>query len=473
MENIPLPDQEHAWQKLKNLLDEDDRKRRFVITVFLRSCLLWGGLSVVVLAAAWLVFEPLKWGQQPTGANTTSGKQPASVSQGKQIIPQHGAPAKTEVQSIPGSPAGGEIETESKKGDVSRTNGIPVTGSNQSIPKQEKTNTTGRDIDHSPAKKSTPGTSIQKSNKGVSNQEIPAIAKQTLETGGRETSQNPAIKIPPAQNDVMPGEIKKDSSLEKKTDTIIVKTTVPFSIKNDSADVKATVDSLAVEPQAKAKKSRRFIYSAGAGIQQQLPFMGQTSVPYNYYGRKNSLSDYIPSVYFRAEKKGKWFVMGEFRFGAPQSLKEFSFSRQTKFDTSSNLLTTTTTRLKKTYYHQLPLSFNYYVKPGWSVGIGGIYSRFYGAVTEREINNLDVHTQTETVTKQITRIQHFTDSFLYKTQLHLMLQTDVQWRRFTVGLRYAKDLQPYIKYTQPDGRINEEKNASFQLILRYRLWKSG
>lgn len=168
----------------------------------------------------------------------------------------------------------------------------------------------------------------------------------------------------------------------------------------------------------------------------------------------------------------EWFIMGEFRFGAPQSLKEFSFSRQTKFDTSSNQLTTTTTRLKKTYYHQLPFSFNYYVKPGWSFGIGGIYSRFHGAVTEREIDNLDVQTQISTVTKQITRIQHFTDSFLYKTQLHMMLQTDVQWRKFTLGLRYAKDLQPYIRYTQPDGKINEEKNASFQLILRYRLWDS-
>jgi hypothetical protein len=136
------------------------------------------------------------------------------------------------------------------------------------------------------------------------------------------------------------------------------------------------------------------------------------------------------------------------------------------------MLTTTTLRLKKTYYHQLPLTFNYYIKPGWSVGIGGMYSRFYGAVTEREVRNTNVQTQAETVTKQITRVQHFTDSFLYKTQVHLLLQTDYRWKRFSFGLRYTRDLQPFIRYTMPDGKLSAEKGQSLQFIVRYRLWQS-
>jgi hypothetical protein len=151
-------------------------------------------------------------------------------------------------------------------------------------------------------------------------------------------------------------------------------------------------------------------------------------------------------------------------------LREFSYSRQTRYDTTA--VTTTTLKLRKTYYHQLPLSFNYYLRPNLSVGAGGIYSRFYRAVTEEEIKSRNLVTQSETVAKKIVEVPHFTDSFFYKTQVHLLLQADYEWRRFSLGLRYTKDIQPYIKYTQPDGRVNEEKNQTFQILLRYRLWKS-
>jgi hypothetical protein len=52
------------------------------------------------------------------------------------------------------------------------------------------------------------------------------------------------------------------------------------------------------------------------------------------------------------------------------------------------------------------------------------------------------------------------------------MQADYQWRKFSFGLRYTRDVQPYIKYTRPDGTVNEEKNQSLQLIVRYRIWKS-
>ena len=146
------------------------------------------------------------------------------------------------------------------------------------------------------------------------------------------------------------------------------------------------------QPAVMDSLKRRHI--AIAGLQQQIPFSGQKSVPYDYYGRKSSLSDYVPSIYLRLEKDKKWFVQTEFRYGAPQSIKDFSYSRQTKLDIANNNLTTTTYRLKKTYYHQLPLSFNYYILPNWSVGAGGIYNRFYGAVTEKEVNNKNAKKQT-------------------------------------------------------------------------------
>ena len=236
-------------------------------------------------------------------------------------------------------------------------------------------------------------------------------------------------------------------------------------------DVPEPVQDSVVKKKANPNQGR-FFFAGGIGEQQQIPVAGQTAVPYSSLGRKGSISDYIPSLYIQLHREKKWFLQAEFRYGAAQSLKELSYNRKTDFDSSTKNVSVTTLRLKKTYYHQFPLSFNYYLKPNLSVGLGGIYSRFYRAVTEKEIQTMNAQTQAVTSTRQIIPIRNFTDSFLYKTQVHVLAQADYQWRKFSFGLRYTKDIQPYIRYTRPDGTVNEEKNQSLQLVVRYRLWKS-
>jgi hypothetical protein len=82
-------------------------------------------------------------------------------------------------------------------------------------------------------------------------------------------------------------------------------------------------------------------------------------------------------------------------------------------------------------------------------------------------------TQKYTNVKQIIPMKHFNDSFLYKTQVHVLLQADYQWKRFSFGLRYTKDVQPYIKFTNPDGTVDEKRNQALQLMVRYRIWQSA
>jgi hypothetical protein len=275
-----------------------------------------------------------------------------------------------------------------------------------------------------------------------------------------------------------PGKINEKQSTRQSdkaigTDTSLAITTQQSSAPGDSVKqevIHQPVDSII---QKKTSSQKKLIVAAGLGLQQQIPIAGQTTVPYSYYGRESSLADYIPSVFVQLQKEKKWFVMGEFRFGAAQSVKELSYNQNTKFDSSTMNVTMTTMRLKKTYYHQLPFSFNYYLKPNLSVGVGGMYSHFYGAVTEKETDTWNAQTQTNTNFKEIIHIKHFTDSFLYKTQVHFLVQADYQWRKFSFGLRYTKDIQPYIKYTKPDGTVDEEKNQSLQLLIRYKLWQSA
>ena len=87
---------------------------------------------------------------------------------------------------------------------------------------------------------------------------------------------------------------------------------------------------------------------------------GQKLTPYNSLGRKGSLADYIPAVYLRLEKEKKWFLQSEFRYGAPQYEKEILYQQSIVPDTGALTVytTTTTSTLKKAFYHQLPLTFN-------------------------------------------------------------------------------------------------------------------
>ena len=478
--DLPMPDAEQSWQKMKQLLDEDNNNRRPVIPVFLKSCAGWGFLLLLTGAAAWFMLDPQKWWtgknaesenketkdqitkqeeqHQPSKSGTVTGEN--TTSSNKEIESKtniHKSPSQTGTYN-PGT-------VENSPGTLSSTNESSL--SSHVIAKKENTKESRRT--RNPEMVNSIGIDLQTKNQKTKNDETKKneslISLVEKEKTNKETDPFPVsgIKVErPLEADTLQSAGKlqvEDSNIQTSDES------------KDSAQI-LKVDSIVTTEEKKKPKSRKaLVVSAGAGMQQQIPLGQQKSVPYNYYGRKSSFYDYIPSVYVRLEKEKKWFIQGEFRYGAPQSLKEFSYSRQTKLDTALSI-TTTTHRLKKTYYHQFPLSFNYYILPNWSVGAGGIYSRFSGAVTEREVINKNTQTQVETVSREIVNIRHFTDSFLYKTQVHFLFQTEYHWNRLTFGLRFTSDVQPFIKYTRPDGQVNVEKNQTLQMLVRFRIWQS-
>jgi hypothetical protein len=204
-------------------------------------------------------------------------------------------------------------------------------------------------------------------------------------------------------------------------------------------------------------------------MQQEIAVSGQQFTAYNYYGHKNTLIDYIPSVYLRVQK-GRWFLQTEFRYAAPQATDRFSFSKRSGLDSNSTHFSSTTLQLQKTYYHQLPVSINYELLPHWSVGLGAMFSRFRGAVYQEQVSTTSLQTGNTDYRERILNVRNFNDSFLYKTKLHALLQTDYQWKRLSFGLRYARDLQPYIRFTQPSGTISEKRNYSLMVNAKWRLF---
>ena len=454
-DDLHLPNQEFAWQNMKEKLEEDERKKR-VIPPFFLNCAGWATIVLVLLVAGWLITGQKGWLENArTVSNETPSVPPVEQkevnrfapgntpgTEGRTFTGKEHKPTNEKDQVNPKESAGRDQNYLSKDHLITDKQ---ERGINKRLVKNE------RDEDKKKMKGKNSFTRSSASVNEINNSVI-------ILNSSNSADKNPNFNK--SKHSAYPVEAIRKESLPAIPKINLINS--PVSLTGNTGTGKKDKNH-----------NNKFIYSAGVGIQQQVPFSGQTAVPYNYYGRKGSLSDYIPSLFLKMEKDKQWFIMGEFRFGAPQTLKELSYNRKTLYDTATNQYVVTTMNLNKTYYHQLPLSFNYYVKPGLSVGVGGMYSRFYGAVTERETKKVNLQTRSETVFRQIDRVHHFTDSFLYKTQVHFLLQAGYEWKRFSLGLRFTKDIQPYIRYTKPNGQVNEEKNQTIQVILRYGLWKSG
>jgi hypothetical protein len=217
-----------------------------------------------------------------------------------------------------------------------------------------------------------------------------------------------------------------------------------------------------------ALKPRRRLFSTGIAVQHSLPVSGQKPVAYGY-NAGSLLADYIPSVWLRYERPKRWFFQGEFIYSAPQLVKEFAYSRQTRPDTGFTSVTTVL-RMKKTFFHQIPLSFNYYLKSTWSLGAGLGYAWLQGAITERDV--IRNTSQGQIIAESnIVPIDQFTDSFLYRSHSFLLFQTEYKWKRLSAGIKFTRDFQSFITYTAPDGRLIDKKNAALSVVLRFRIWE--
>jgi hypothetical protein len=185
--------------------------------------------------------------------------------------------------------------------------------------------------------------------------------------------------------------------------------------------------------------------------------------------------DYIPSIYARVEKEKKWFIQIEGRYGAPQYNKEFVYAQKIVPDTGfiPPFTTTTSVKLKKSYYHQIPLSFNYYITPKLSIGSGIQWNKFAGAFTETEVNVKNNFTQRDSTVSKNTGIDKKDTNNVFKKSYFLgLVETQYKWKRFTFGAKYAFGLSPYIIFTLPVGNQQKITSNTASLFIKYELWRS-
>ena len=460
LNDLPLPDSEASWQNMKQKLDEDDRKRR-IIPPFILNCAAWSLLGIALLAGGWFVYNQVtgkedisKQSQVNTTVITTSVS-PVTDSPGTTHSLTKTVPGEDQTAGVDKSNYKTEVVQNADVTSIDKTIAINKTTDkkNTGIGRKTRDLTTDRVSSEDVKDKKMQPVKADDNNNDVP---VKEEAQEGVETG------KPGIERKTTGTDSL--EVNKPGALEK-TEAEKQDTTTK---KEAEEPLPAVADN---DKTSQPKKSKYYV-SAGVGMHQQIPVGEQKSVSYNYYGKPNTVSDYIPSVYLRLHSEEKWFIETGARYGVPQAVPQFSYSQITTLDTMNTKVNRTSVFLRKTYYHQVPLSFNYYILPNWSIGGGGIYSIFHGAVAEREVHSYNYLNQEETMQKSIVRIKEFNDSFLYKTQTHLLLQTEYKWNRLSLGLRYTKGLESYIKYTMPDGTVVDEKNHSLEMMLRFRLWQS-
>ena len=425
--DLPLPDEDVAWRKMKELLDKDHSDPP-VVPVLFRSCFGWGITLMIGVAVAWLLIRPEK-----SERTVHSRNEPSATNKTVQT--------KSAKENPVNAPTGSSI-----------TLGNDIVTKTVSISKHQNVVT----IKTSASKEQQEILHQSLAKKNQLHQPQPMTAGQGVDNVG--------VDGKATLNNLI-------SSPKNMTDNFARPITALLGQSLKSTPIVNTSDYLAGAKKIN-QKQRKLIVKVGLGLQQQIPIAGQVIAPYTYNGTKGSLPDYLPHIYVQMQKEKRWFLEGDFKFGMAQAVNEFSYSQETTYDASTLNLTVTAMSLMKTYYHDLSLSFNYYLLPNLSFGSGGIYSRFDGAVSEQEISTSNIPTQTTHSVKEIIPMKHFTDSFLYKNQLRILTQLGYQWKRLSFALRYTKDIQPYIKYTRPNGTVTEQKNQSLQFLLRYRIWQT-
>ncbi|MBC7874119.1 MAG: hypothetical protein H7Y01_09000, partial [Ferruginibacter sp.] len=457
--DLPVPDEDMAWKDMKERLDKDkDRKT----PVWFTGCGMWGLLLLVLIGLGWWLVRPEKWGSKKEISQTVNNKN--QKKENNDDLKKETYLNDTIINTTTDKPQK-VVETTThdianSNADTSGKNVIPRENQAEEIKKNKLPISTSVNQPRKNIKKTIkPGrqeiiTGVQKNKKGKVSKDI-----QQTQTDKANVTTQPAIKnnqsIPnkPGVDD-KPGIAVKDSLKD-----------VPNNIIGKDSSLKGTTDSTrketgetpAKQPKNDSAKKKQIFFGAGLGLQQLIPIDGQKLTPYNSSGRKGSLADYIPSVYFRMYKGDKWFLQAEFRYGAPQYNREFLYNQQIVSDTFGTITTTTSTKLKKTFYHQLPITFNYFITKDWSLGGGFVWNKFTSAISEQDRSFRNNLTQTDSIlSKGVIVRSEKSDSNFAKSYFQGVLETQYRWKRFSLGARYAFGLQPYIKFSLPGGTQHQE-----------------
>ncbi len=480
--DIPLPAEDMGWEAMRKMLEEeDDNAVPPPVNTGCRKWLLGGLLLLLVAGITFGVYKMVSGRKGGEDAKDTLPGSSAAASD-KRAIAYPGTGVKNgkgDSAKVTKGGNGERADSLSKAGLQHNAAVNDTTASKSSL----KFTAKGSPLEQVAVdKKRAAGINAVGLRKIMTPQVIAGSSGNSKTGGVGETDVDTVTEIKGKLTDVV---VKKKKHIKKaikelpalhvigdlvKTQEINVEQIrqAPVSKEYDSASVRQSLEGKITDF---VMRPQQVYFTAGISMQQLLPVDGQKASPYNAFGRKGSLGDYIPSVYFRLHHNKK-FLQVEFKYGAPQYTKDIAYSTKIiSYDSTTQTTSSTVSRVNKTYYHQLPVSMHYNVLPGLQVGAGAVWNHFQSAVVTQQGHRGNAVTGADSlVSSKIIDVK--SDSAFAKTYWQFMLETQYQWKRFSFGARYAWGITPYITYTTPAGQTKKERNASLNLFIRYDLWRS-
>jgi len=244
------------------------------------------------------------------------------------------------------------------------------------------------------------------------------------------------------------------------TDTSVIK---PLS--------KPIEDCLIPGKKKNSNERKKFNLAAGISIQQLVRLHDNLVYPSDG-NNISSIADYIPSVYIRLYNRKKWFIQSEFKYAAPQDIQEFIYKVNVQDQPFKDIVTSYT--LKQVRFHQISAGFHYFVLPNLSIGSGVIYNIFSSADIQEDVHQMQYESNSLLVgSVNMTNKNDSNFSGHIKNNFQWLLETQYKWKQFSLGLRYAVGLQPYINYVDPfSGYAAQKNNNTLNVFLRYEFWRS-
>ena len=467
LDDLSLPSEDLAWEDMKQRLDKDD-KDRSIFPPVLKGCAGYGFLLLLLVIVSLVIIDPAKWFH-----NTGKQRQIKNDS----IVTKMSIEREDTINTVP--LRHDKNVAKSSPNDSSNLSQKGTTGStllkDGSVDNNKDLNKKLSDSSDNTIENES---FIKRGNK------IPKQRAYYTDSNKRHPSGRVVKKTKGQLKTTSNGNAETDSLADRNKNRTAIHQ--PDSSKADTANVtdkaivkvnslkKNKTDTIATKrpTQIDSLNQKHIYFGAGLALHQLIPIAGQKSTPYNSLGRKSSLLDYIPSVYLRLYSDKKWFIQSEFRYGAPQYTRDIEFNLKKTTDSSGLTVTSDSRSVKKTFYHQLPLSFNYFVLPGLSAGIGITLNKFSSAVVQENVNILNTISQTDSIVSTGLVTQKKADSNFVKTYIQALFEMQYQWKRFFTGARYSFGLQPYLEFTLPGGIQRKEKNSSLEIFIRYELWQS-
>jgi hypothetical protein len=430
-DDLPLPNEDIAWEDMKLRLKKDDEDKP-IIPPLLKGCGCYG-LLLLLIILCWFIVDPAKW------------------------LYDKNKKATVKTDST-------KIKMQENRNKINSDKRLPPDNTNNKIVLKENIALTQKNITGSTLlndtlvdKEDILKTGTLNGRKSKAQKKYISINKQNIKNINpfKEQSSNIIVKnnhqnmpdtkkISPKINSTVSDNVKANTvisdpqivkAIEEKQagkdkdsiDNMISKAKPGLdSLKKKAADTTADNRKVRSDPV----KQKSIYFGAGLGIHQLLPVAGQKSNPYNSLGRKSSLAEYIPSAFVRMYKDKKWFIQSEFRYGAPQYTREILFIQRKIIDSSNASVTSSSSRLKKTFYHQLPVSFNYFVLQGFSIGAGATFNKFSSALVQQDVRRTNIITQRDSLISTGLISQKKADSNFITSYMQALIETQYRWKRF-------------------------------------------